>query len=152
MNNECYVEITTTEDPDLGVTVSYVGIHLDDLFVEAAGSAKCMEEDSFDGILGEKLALGRALQKVGKLLEKDSFAEVHRRDRIRVQQLDATENLRKRSAEARYKWECEFAQLIELELQKQASLRENDVVPEPLLKAKKKARKKAHQIRENLPA
>lgn len=141
--------ITTLLDKDMGIitTLSQLGP------VEAVGSAKCMEEDTFDYDTGAQLAVGRSLQKLGKLLEKDAFRVVHERDRARIRRLEATENLKKRSDEARYKWECEFAELINLELQKE----EHDVVPEPYpvkpaKKDKKKPRGKAFQIRENLPA
>jgi hypothetical protein len=145
--------ITTLLDEETGIitALSQLGP------VEAVGSAKCMEEDTFEYDIGAQLAIGRSLQKLGKRLEKDAFREVHRRDDVRKNAILSAAVAKGRQQLAKYRWECEFAELINLELEKE----EHDIVPEPYWgeksssskkDKKKKPRGKAFQIRENLPA
>ena len=149
--------ITALYDVETGIITSWTKIGS----VEAVGSAKCMNEDEFDTDLGTDLALGRSLQKLGKLLEKDAFREVHRRDELRKNAKLSAAVAKGRQSLAKYQWECEFAELINLKLAEESTLVENDVVPEPVVtgkrkmvdgRKKQKPRKKAHQIRDDLPA
>lgn len=140
----------TFYDEDLQVITAYVSVY--DEFHDdfhAVGSSKCMEEDEFDYELGEQLAISRALTKLGKLMHKEAFREVHKRDEVRKNAKLAAAAAKGRQQLAKYRWECEFAELINLQL-------ENDVVPEPVKKGKdkksKKPRGKAFQIRQDLPA
>jgi len=154
MNDTLTVKQTATEDAETGTIMVHLACYGYDegLIVETAGSAKCMAEDDYDRQLGDALALGRAMQKCGKALEKAAFDEVHYRDQLKTKELEDKRLAKTKAAMARYQWECEFAELINAKLAEESTLVENDVLPEPVLKAKKKARKKAHQIREHLPA
>lgn len=149
MENEMQFNITSFYDDETGIVTVYSEIpgH-----VEAIGSAKCMEGDDFDSSIGTALAVGRSLQKLGKLLEKNAFNEVHRRDEEKKRARLRLSLARARREIAKFKWECDFAELINLKLAEDSFLVENDIIPEPVRRGKKKARKKAHQIRENLPA
>ncbi len=140
--------ITTLLDKETGIITSLSQLGL----AEAVGSAKCMGEDTFDYDIGAQLATGRSLRKLGKILETDAFREVHIRDEVRKNSKLSAAVAKGRQQLAKYQWECDFAELINAKLEEESTLIENDVLPEPVLKAKKKARKKAHQIRENLPA
>ncbi len=130
-----------------------------------SGSSRCMGEDTLDFVVGDKLALGRALVAAGEQLEREAYAVVHERDRERERRLRATQELVERKRAHSYKFQCEFAELINLKLAEEASAVVDDTVPDTRFQTtgsvlrdavnsgkKKKARKKAHQIREDLPA
>lgn len=154
MNTELSIGSTRITDLEMGTTIINLEVQGFDgrLLASEAGASKCMSEDNYSHELGDALALARALQKVGKALEKEAFKEVHKRDLDRTRALEATRELKQRSTEARYRWLCEFAELINLKLASESVLDENDIVPEPVKKGKKKARSKAFQIRKDLPA
>lgn len=138
--------IETLYDEDTGVVTTFIQLGE----VEVVGSSKCMSEDEFDKTLGENLALGRAFIKLGKTLQKNAFDEVHKRDRARRHREEKAAEAAERHREALYQWECDFAELINLQL-------ENDIIPEQVKKGKhkkskmKKPRGKAFQIRKDLP-
>lgn len=88
------------------VELDYAGV----LF--ATGTAKCMPEDNFDVGIGIDLSFGRALQDLGKELERASFGVVHEQDRIRESRDAASKEATRRKQEASYQFKCEFAALI----------------------------------------
>lgn len=129
------------------------------------GVAKKVEPDTFDPNIGTGLSTGRALQAAGEELEREAYAVVHERDRERERRLRATQELVERKRAHSYKFQCEFAELINLKLAEKSAAVADDTVPDTRFQTtgsvlrdavnsgkKKKARKKAHQIREDLPA
>jgi len=167
------ISATMITDEKAGVTICTLEIdgvagvedNLEIISLVETGSARCMGEDDLDFVVGDKLALGRALQAAGEELEREAYAVVHERDRERERRLRATQELVERKRAHSYKFQCEFAELINLKLAEKSAAVADDTVPDTRFQTtgsvlrdavnsgkKKKARKKAHQIREDLPA
>lgn len=102
-------------DPQTGTTVADAYVVLSDRIVRATGSARTHEPDTPNYETGSSLALGRALRSLGRQLIHDSFQTVSRRDSEREHQEQASLESKKRKAEKVYKFQLEFAKLIELE-------------------------------------
>ena len=92
------------------------------IHVDATGSSRCMMEDPYDEVVGEKLALGRALSALGKKLEREAFAVVHEKDRQREAALEGSRvALEERQAKTQ-KFLEEFALLIQDKLNKEQNI------------------------------
>ena len=82
-----------------------------DLF-KAIGAAKVCKPDKYDESIGDALALGRALKKLGQELIRDAYDEVHEIDKEREARLAAQAEQNAKREAARYNFECEYAALI----------------------------------------
>ena len=123
------VVVTTVTDGKTETTVAYAKINNYDKIV-GYGTAKCMGEDKFDLAVGENLAIGRALRELGKQLERSAYSHVHYRDEVRKIQQEASDRNVQRKKENSYRFECEFAALINAELAEKKPLEENDTIPD----------------------
>lgn len=128
------------------------------------GSSRCMTEDEYDPVLGEKLALGRALVALGRRLEKEAFKVVHDRDKARQARLEASQAALERRREATYNFLCGYAELINLKITEE-SIEDSfgtdvSVTIKPIQSTgsvlrdavQNKKNKKKDSVRENLPA
>lgn len=79
----------------------------------ATGHAKVCEPDKFDSEIGRKLALGRALRKLGRELVGEAYDEVHENDKEREKQEAATRKGLEYKRETDRRFQEEFAILIE---------------------------------------
>lgn len=76
-------------DSSKGIVLTQLSLEMDSFhLIEVVGSAKCDPEDEFNPEIGARLALGRALRKLGRELLSEAHGEVHRRDKIRAHALE----------------------------------------------------------------
>lgn len=80
----------------------------------ATGTAKCVEPDDFDPRIGERLALGRALKRLGASLTREAYNEVHAQDMRRESQERASQQALQAKSEATESFRLEYATLIEV--------------------------------------
>jgi hypothetical protein len=121
--------VTTNTDSYSGVTMSHVdGEQIQVLlpFWDAddsiIGTSKCMTEDVFDEDLGELFSVGRVLQQMGELFIKEAYSQVRYREKQEEYRRECSAKALEAKREKTYRFQCEFAELIE-------AVQQQDVVP-----------------------
>lgn len=110
--NTLGIDTMVTNDQDVTMADVIVWEGLNEV-ASSTAHAKVCEPDRFDEEVGTKLALGRALRKLGRQLISDAYTTVHERDHERVKQQEATRKGLEIKQQANRTFQLEFAKLIE---------------------------------------
>lgn len=137
--------VTNDQDVTMADVIVWEGL---DEVASSTAHAKVCEPDRFDEEVGTKLALGRALRKLGRQLISDAYDTVHERDHARAKQQAATRKGLEIKQQANRTFQLEFAALIE-------ALHPGTLRPKVKVDSVKKFRDFDHipmqDLRENLP-
>lgn len=91
------VSVITITDERAQTVSAEASVTIGDTNYKATGTAKTAAPDRFDPVVGEEIALGRALRQFGRNILKTGQEQVHAADKVR----EAQEEAKRRNAARR---------------------------------------------------